>query len=258
MGGTAHVSISRFRNVSAVVAALAALIAGVLVTSSPKARAGTVPDLRPSYSCDAAGLAAKDPAKVKQTAAGSDLVGLVKGLRSGETLVVAPGEYRINASLAITQDGVTICGRPDIEGGRPRIVQNADYEVITVVSAENVKIDFLDISASAYDMKHDMVTGVAVKEGSRFVSVWNVYAHDLPACGICSARSDGRNDFRYNWITRVAGFSRYRQSGISLYASANRPEDGSATSAGSAPAGRHRRRSSSNTSHRPAAGWKRV
>lgn len=154
---------------------------------------------------------------------GGDLAARVNTLPSNSTLVIQPapgnGEYVVTIEMAITgKNNITICGAPNT---RPRIKQTSNaWRIFTVGNSSNITIEGLEIY-SIYDANHDQVSGVQAIEGAHHVSIWDMYVHDVPACGVCSARSAGHNDFRYNRIWRTAGYSRYNQSGISLFNNRN-------------------------------------
>ena len=155
---------------------------------------------------------------------GAGLVAAVNALPSNSTLVIDPasnngGEYVVTAEMAITgKSNITICAAP---GTRPRIKQTSNvWRIFTIANSANITIEGLEIY-SIYDAKHDRVSGVQALEGAHHVRVWDMWVHDVPACGICSARSFGHNDFRYNRIWNTAAYSRYNQSGISIFANRN-------------------------------------
>ncbi|MEO8693279.1 MAG: choice-of-anchor Q domain-containing protein [Acidimicrobiales bacterium] len=147
----------------------------------------------------------------------------VNALQSGATLVIDPapnnGEYIVTAEMAITgKTDITICGAP---GTHPRIKQTSNvWRIFTIGNSSNITVEGLEIY-SIYDANHDQVSGVQAIEGAHHVYIWDMWVHDVPACGVCSARSAGHNDFRYNQIWRTAGYSRYNQSGISLFNNRN-------------------------------------
>jgi hypothetical protein len=200
---------------------LSAAFADVRTDSRAAAAGPPPPDFTPRRHCD------DGIPTLAQHFKGSDsaLASTIAGLADGATLVIEPdptdGVYEIDTELVISgKQNVTICGAP---GTRPKIKQLANaWRIFTVTNSSNIVIEGLEIF-SINDSAHDRVTGVQAIEGADHVSVWDVWAHDLPACGICSARSNGYNDFRYNRIWTTAYYSRYQQSGISLYS--NRPRD---------------------------------
>ncbi len=205
-------------------------------SASPNAEAAPTPPIPaippnifvPQRHCTDSTIAAAkaaDPALVKEFSAG-DLAPVVNALPSNSTLVIYPAsptdpmvEYVVTAEMAITgKTNITICGAP---GKRPRIKQASNvWRIFTVGNSSNITIEGLEIY-SIYDANHDQVSGVQAIEGAHHVYIWDMWVHDVPACGVCSARSQGHNDFRYNRIWKTAGYSRYNQSGISLFNNRN-------------------------------------
>jgi hypothetical protein len=171
-------------------------------------------DFHPQRHCTASTI----PADAQSFSVG-DLVATVNNLPSNSTLVIQPapnnGEYVVSLEMAIRgKQNVTICGAP---GTRPRIKQTSNaWRIFTVADSSNITIEGLEIY-SIYDANHDQVSGVQAIEGAHHVNIWDMWVHDVPACGICSARSQGHNDFRYNRVWRTAAYSRYNQSGISIF-----------------------------------------
>jgi hypothetical protein len=193
--------------------------------ASPSAQAASIPpidpiDFAPQRHC-------KSPLPSDAIAfTGGDLAAKVNALPSNSTLVIYPAspvdpkiEYVVTAEMAITgKTNITICGAPNT---RPRIKQTANvWRIFTIGNSSNITIEGLEIY-SIYDANHDQVSGVQAIEGAHHVYIWDMWVHDVPACGVCSARSQGHNDFRYNQIWRTAGYSRYNQSGISLFNNRN-------------------------------------
>ena len=158
---------------------------------------------------------------------GAQLQTRVNTLPTGSTLVIgqpsngAP-EYEVTVEMAITgKQNVTICSDPRL--ARPVIKQlNNVWRIFTIGNSTDITIEGLEIK-SIYDEAHDRVSGVQAIEGAARVHIWDMWVHDVPACGICSARSNGYNDFRYNRIWKTSAFSRYQQSGISLFNNRNAP-----------------------------------
>ena len=200
--------------------------------ASPSADAASIPAIDASNFVPQRHCKAPLPPGVVEFT-GGDLAATVNNLGSDSTLVIYPADgddpsipYTVTVEMAITgKHDITICGAP---GTRPRIRQTSNaWRIFTVGNSSNITIEGLEIY-SIYDANHDQVSGVQAIEGAHHVYIWDMWVHDVPACGVCSARSQGHNDFRYNRIWRTAGYSRYNQSGISLFNNRNGggPNDG--------------------------------
>lgn len=150
---------------------------------------------------------------------GAQLVSTVNSLPSNSTLVIGAGYYEVSLEMAVLgKTNVTICGAPNT---RPHIkMLTNQWRIFSVTNSSNVRIEGLELS-SINDVAHDQVSGLQAIEGAHHVYFWDNWVHDIPACGICSARSMGHNDFRYNRIWNTANYSRYQQSGISLFNNRN-------------------------------------
>ena len=189
--------------------------------ASPSADAASIPAIDPLNFVPQRHCKSPLPTGVVEFRSG-DLAATVNALPSESTLVIYPaasGEYVVTVEMAITgKHDITICGAP---GTYPKIKQTSNaWRIFTVANSLNITIEGLEIY-SIYDANHDQVSGVQAIEGAHHVYIWDMYVHDVPACGICSARSAGHNDFRYNRIWKTAGYSRYNQSGISLFNNRN-------------------------------------
>ena len=200
--------------------AVLAFVAALVIVPATTAGSATLAslDFVPQRKCTETYLGGLGD-KRKTVSVGQNLATAVTALSNGDTLVVSPGDYVISYEVVIkNKSDITICSGPT---ARPTIKQTANpYGILSVANSYNVHIEGLELF-SINDAKHDNVTGIGVIEGSHHVEVWDNWLHDLPACGVCSARSMGFNDYRYNRIWTTAGYSRYNQSAISLYSSRN-------------------------------------
>ena len=175
-------------------------------------------DFTPQRKCTQAYLDGLTTTK-KFVSPGQSIAAAVTALSNGDTLVINPGYYEITTEISIyNKTNVTICSGPT---ARPQIKMTAnDWRIIGVSNSVGTHIEGLEVY-SINDSKHDQVSGINIIEGSHHTEIWDNWAHDLPASGIGSARSNGFADIRYNKIWTTAAYSRYNQSALTLYFSRN-------------------------------------